>query len=58
MCIRDRINSVLSPGVYVRKGAVVKDSVLLNNVIVGENAKLDRVIADKNVITVSYTHLC
>jgi len=44
------INSVLSPGVYVRKGAVVKDSVLLNNVIVGENAKLDRVIADKNVI--------
>lgn len=29
---------------------MVKDSVLLNNVIVGENAKLDRVIADKNVI--------
>ncbi|MGI6787835.1 MAG: glucose-1-phosphate adenylyltransferase subunit GlgD [Acholeplasmataceae bacterium] len=43
------INSVLSPGVFVRKGAVVKDSVLLNNVIVGENVKLDRVIADKNV---------
>lgn len=43
------INSVLSPGVYVRKGAVVKDSVILNDVIIGENVKLDRVIADKNV---------
>ncbi|MGI6781902.1 MAG: glucose-1-phosphate adenylyltransferase subunit GlgD [Acholeplasmataceae bacterium] len=43
------INSVLSPGVFVRRGAVVKDSVLLNNVIVAENVKLDRVIADKDV---------
>ena len=44
------INSVLSPGVYVRKGAVVKDSVILNDCIIGENVQLDRVIADKNVI--------
>ena len=44
------INSVLSPGVYVRKGAVVKNSVILNDVIIGENVKLDRVIVDKNVI--------
>ena len=44
------INSVLSPGVYVRKGAIVKDSVILNDVIIGENVKLDRVIVDKNVI--------
>ena len=44
------INSVLSPGVYVRKGAVVKDSVILNDVIIGENVKLERVIIDKNVI--------
>ena len=44
------INSVLSPGVYVRKGAIVKDSVILNDVIIGENVKLDRVIIDKSTI--------
>jgi len=43
------IRSVLSPGVVVEEGAVVTDSVLLHNVLVGRNATLNRVIADKRV---------
>jgi glucose-1-phosphate adenylyltransferase len=42
--------SVLSPGVRVEKGAVVRDSVLWDNVVVREGAVLDRVIADKRCV--------
>jgi glucose-1-phosphate adenylyltransferase len=44
------INSILSPGVCVEKGSVVTDSVLLHDVIVKHGGRIDRVIADKNVI--------
>ncbi len=44
------INSVLSPGVRVGKGCLIKDSVILNNVILGENVTIDRSILDKKVI--------
>lgn len=40
------INSVLSTGVVVAKGAVVRDSVLLHRVTVEAGAELDRVVAD------------
>lgn len=40
------INSVLSTGVVVAKGAVVRDSVLLHRVTVEAEAQLDRVVAD------------
>ncbi len=40
--------SVLSPGVYVGRGAVVEDSVLLPNSSVGENATLRRTILNEN----------
>jgi len=40
-------NSVLSPGVRVEVGAVVLDSVLWDDVVVGARATLDRVICDK-----------
>jgi len=40
------INSVLSTGVTVGKGAVVRDSVLLHRVTVEADAQLDRVVAD------------
>jgi glucose-1-phosphate adenylyltransferase len=40
-------NSVLSPGVRVEPGAAVVDSVLWDDVVVGPDATLDRVISDK-----------
>ncbi len=49
--IRGRVeNSVLSPGVYVSEGAVVRDSVVMNDVWIGPGARLDRVIVDKQVV--------
>lgn len=40
-------NSVLFPGVRVGAGAVVRNSVIMNNTQIGEEAVLDRVIVDK-----------
>lgn len=41
--------SVLSPGVIVEPGAVVRDSIVMNNCRIGRGALLDRAILDKNV---------
>lgn len=49
--IRGRVeNSVVSPGVYVSEGAVIKDSVIMNDTWIGPGALLDRVIVDKQVV--------
>jgi glucose-1-phosphate adenylyltransferase len=42
-------HSILFPGCHVKKGAVVRDSVLFFNNIVGENARLEKVVSDVNV---------
>ena len=42
-------NSVLSRGVYVAKGAVVKNSILMQDSVVDEDVCLDHVIFDKEV---------
>nr|MBF0221814.1 glucose-1-phosphate adenylyltransferase [Desulfobulbaceae bacterium] len=42
--------SILFPGVHVKKGAVVRDSVLFFNNVVGENAVLDKVVSDVNTV--------
>jgi glucose-1-phosphate adenylyltransferase len=48
--IRGRVeNSVLSPGVFVAEGAVVRDSVVMNDSWIGPGAVLDRVVVDKQV---------
>ena len=44
------INSVLSPGVHVGKGAVIKDSILFEDCVVGESAQIDLCICDKRVM--------
>jgi glucose-1-phosphate adenylyltransferase len=44
------VNSVLSPGVYVSPGSVVKDSVIMNDSWVGPGALLDKVVVDKQVM--------
>jgi len=43
-------HSVLSPGVFVAEGAVVRDSILFTDCIVGPGSTLDRAILDKNVV--------
>jgi len=43
-------NSILFPGVHVKKGAVVESSVLFFNNKIGENCSLNRVVADVNSI--------
>lgn len=44
------IRSVLSPGVYVSPGAVVRESVIMNDTWIGPAAVADRCIVDKNVV--------
>ncbi len=43
------INSVLSPGVRVEKGAVVRNSVILNDTVIRAGALVDRCILDKQI---------
>jgi ADP-glucose pyrophosphorylase len=43
------INSVLSPGVYVERGAVVRDSVIMNDTTVLAGAVIDRRVLDKEI---------
>lgn len=43
------INSILSPGVYVGKNSVIKDSVVFNFTHVGDNVHIERCIIDKKV---------
>lgn len=49
--------SVLSPGVYVSPGAIVRDSVVMNDTWIGPGAVLDRVIVDKQVVVGAGVHL-
>jgi glucose-1-phosphate adenylyltransferase len=50
-CIVEGIveRSVISPGVYVSAGAVVRDSVVMNDTRIGPGATIDRAIIDKEV---------
>jgi glucose-1-phosphate adenylyltransferase len=43
-------HSLLSPGVFVAEGALVRDSILFPDCIVGPGSTLDRVILDKQVV--------
>jgi glucose-1-phosphate adenylyltransferase len=43
------VNSVLSPGVHVRRGAVVRDSVVMLDTAIGPDAVVDRCIVDERV---------
>jgi glucose-1-phosphate adenylyltransferase len=43
------INSVLSPGVRVGPGAVVRDSIVMLDTVIGAGAVVDRCIVDENV---------
>ena len=43
-------HSILSPGVYVAPGAIVRDSIVMFDTHVGAGAALDRVIVDKEAV--------
>ncbi|MFC2059566.1 glucose-1-phosphate adenylyltransferase subunit GlgD [Chloroflexota bacterium] len=46
-------HSLLSPGVRVAEGAVVKDSVILSDSIIGSHSTIDHSILDKEVVVAS-----
>jgi glucose-1-phosphate adenylyltransferase len=50
-------NSVLSPGVRVRSGAVVQDSIVLSDCDIGSEALVERAILDKNVVLGERAHI-
>ncbi len=43
-------NCIISPGVIVKKGALLHGSVIMHDVVVGENSTLDNIISDKEVV--------
>ena len=51
------INSIIFHDVHIGKGAIVKDSIIMQSSSIEENAKLDCIIADKNVVISSGTSL-
>jgi glucose-1-phosphate adenylyltransferase len=43
------IRSVVSPGAYIARGAVVRDAIVMNDTVIEAGAEVDRVILDKRV---------
>jgi glucose-1-phosphate adenylyltransferase len=43
------INSILSPGVYVHSGAIIRESIILTDTVIEKNAIIERTILDKRV---------
>ena len=43
-------HSVLSPGVTIHEGAVVRDSIIMTDAVIGPYAQLDHCIVDKHVV--------
>ena len=43
-------NSIIFRGVRIAKGAVVENSIIMQDAFVGENVKLNCVIMDKNTV--------
>ena len=50
-------HSVIFPGVYIAEGAVVKDSIIMNNTSIGANCIIDRAILDKDVVIKRDSHI-
>ena len=49
--------SVISPGVYVSAGAVVRDSVIMNDTKIGTGVVIERAIIDKDVYIAEGAHI-
>ena len=42
-------NSIISKGVYIGEGAVIKDCIIMQDSVIGENAELANIVVDKDV---------
>lgn len=49
--------SVLSPGVFVAEGAVIRDSIIMTDAVIGSGCTLDHVIVDKEAIIGNGSHI-
>jgi len=47
------INSVLSPGVIVKKGAVIEDSIIMNDSYIGSDTHMKKCVTDKDITVAS-----
>jgi len=50
-------HSVLSPGVQVGTGALVRHSIVMTDTIIGERAVIDHAILDKNIVVGARSHV-
>jgi glucose-1-phosphate adenylyltransferase len=56
--IRGRVeHSVLSPGVQVGPGALVRHSIVMTDTVIGERAVVDHAILDKNIVVGARSHI-
>ena len=56
--IKGRVeHSVLSPGVRVAEGAVVKDSIIMSDSVVGQHSIIDHAILDKEIVVGADCHI-
>lgn len=44
------IRSIIGPGVHIGPGAIVRDSIIMNDCVIAPQAEIDRAIIDKNVV--------
>lgn len=51
------INSVIGCGVTIGKGTTVRDSIIMNETVIGENCELEKAIIAENVIIGNDVHL-
>ncbi|MCJ7605142.1 MAG: sugar phosphate nucleotidyltransferase [Dehalococcoidales bacterium] len=49
--------SIISPGVHVAEGAVVRDSIIMDDTQIGRNCIIDRAILDKEIIIEPDSHI-
>ncbi|MBN1176384.1 MAG: NTP transferase domain-containing protein [Dehalococcoidales bacterium] len=49
--------SIISPGVHVAEGAVVKDSIVMDNTVIGRNSVIDHSILDKEITVEADCHI-
>jgi glucose-1-phosphate adenylyltransferase len=51
-------NCILFRGVKVAKGAIIRNSIIMQDSVIGANASLNCVITDKNVVITDRRQLC
>jgi len=50
-------HSIISPGVQVAEGAVIKDSIIMDNTSIGRNSVINRAILDKEITVEADCHI-